>query len=121
MIKMKRIIFGFLCLFLFIFEVKSLSLPDELNEIVTADSLILINMDKNEVIYEKNPDKREILASLTKIMTAYTVIENVDNLNKVIKITDEDIIEGIRGAKKGGFTTCGVYDKSSANSKNEDR
>lgn len=26
----------------------------------------------------------------------------------------EDIIEGVRGAKKGGFTVCGVFDKSSA-------
>ncbi|MBQ8766849.1 MAG: HAD family phosphatase [Clostridia bacterium] len=29
-------------------------------------------------------------------------------------IVFEDIIEGIRSAKKGGFITCGVYDKSSA-------
>lgn len=29
-------------------------------------------------------------------------------------IVFEDIIEGIRGAKKGDFTVCGVYDKSSA-------
>lgn len=28
-------------------------------------------------------------------------------------IVFEDIIEGIRSAKKGGFDTCGVYDKSS--------
>lgn len=28
-------------------------------------------------------------------------------------IVFEDIIEGIRGASKGGFITCGVYDKSS--------
>lgn len=29
-------------------------------------------------------------------------------------IVFEDILEGISGAKKGNFTTCGVYDKSSA-------
>ncbi len=28
-------------------------------------------------------------------------------------IVFEDIVEGVRGAKKGGFTVCGVYDKSS--------
>lgn len=34
-------------------------------------------------------------------------------------IVFEDIIEGIRSAKKGGFITCGVYDKSSAKDKEE--
>ncbi len=29
-------------------------------------------------------------------------------------IVFEDIIEGVRSAKKGGFITCGVFDKSSA-------
>lgn len=36
-------------------------------------------------------------------------------------IVFEDIIEGIRSAKKGGFTTCGVYDKSSAKDEDEIR
>ncbi|MBR5202715.1 MAG: HAD family phosphatase [Clostridia bacterium] len=36
-------------------------------------------------------------------------------------IVFEDIIEGIRGAKKGNFTTCGVYDKSSAKDEDEIR
>ncbi len=36
-------------------------------------------------------------------------------------IVFEDIIEGIRGAKKGNFTVCGVYDKSSADDEEEIR
>ncbi len=36
-------------------------------------------------------------------------------------IVFEDIIEGIRSAKKGGFITCGVFDKSSAKDENEIR
>lgn len=36
-------------------------------------------------------------------------------------IVFEDIIEGIKGAKKGGFITCGVYDKSSAKDEAEIR
>ena len=35
-------------------------------------------------------------------------------LNPCDCIVFEDILPGIRGAKKGGFTVCGVYDKSSA-------
>ncbi len=36
-------------------------------------------------------------------------------------IVFEDIIEGVRGAKKGNFTVCGVYDKSSAHDESEIR
>ncbi len=36
-------------------------------------------------------------------------------------IVFEDIIEGIRGAKKGDFITCGVFDKSSAKDEDEIR
>ena len=36
-------------------------------------------------------------------------------------IVFEDIIEGIRGAKKGNFITCGVFDKSSAKDEDEIR
>ena len=36
-------------------------------------------------------------------------------------IVFEDIIEGIRSAKKGGFITCGVFDKSSEKDENEIR
>ena len=36
-------------------------------------------------------------------------------------IVFEDIIEGIRGAKKGNFTVCGVFDKSSAKDEDEIR
>ena len=36
-------------------------------------------------------------------------------------IVFEDIIEGVRGAKKGNFTVCGVYDKSSAEDEDEIR
>lgn len=36
-------------------------------------------------------------------------------------IVFEDIIEGIRGAKKGNFITCGVFDRSSAKDEDEIR
>lgn len=36
-------------------------------------------------------------------------------------IVFEDIIEGIRGAKKGNFAVCGVFDKSSAKDEDEIR
>ena len=95
---MKKIIYFIILFILIIPTVKCLPLPIE----VTADSVVLINLDNDQIIYEKNPDNEEILASLTKIMTAYTVIENVEDLEEKIKITEEDI------ANLYGFTCIGL-------------
>lgn len=95
---MKRYI---LIIFLFLLSlniVKATPLPVD----VTADSAFLFNLDKNEVVYTKNPDKVEILASLTKIMTVYTTIKNVENLDKKITITEKDL------ANLYGFTQAGL-------------
>ena len=88
---MKKILFIILLSIISI-NVKAVTLPVE----VKADSAILINLDENEVIYEKNPDKVQILASLTKIMTAYTALQHIDNLNEKITITEKDI-RGLEG------------------------
>lgn len=95
---MKRIIVILILFFILITPVKALPLPID----VTADSVVLYNLDKDQIIYSKNPDKQQILASLTKIMTAYTVIENVEDLNKKVKITEKDI------ADLYGFTCIGL-------------
>lgn len=95
---MKKILFLLIIFTLFITSTKALTLPID----ITADSAALINMDSNEIIYGKNPDKKEILASLTKIMTVYTVLENVDNLDQEIIITEKDI------ANLYGFTCAGL-------------
>ncbi len=42
-------------------------------------------------------------------------------LNASDCVVFEDIIEGVRGAKKGNFIVCGVYDKSSAKDEDEIR
>lgn len=99
---MKKIFFIFIIFILSITTIKALPLPEEIDKLITADAVLLLNTDTNEVIYERNPDKEEILASLTKIMTAYTVIENVPDLNKKITITEEDI------AALWGFTCIGL-------------
>lgn len=97
MIKKSIIIILFL-LVLPLTITKAIELPVE----VTADSVALLNADSNELIYGKNEDKMEIMASLTKIMTAYTVINNIDNLNTKITVTEKDI------ANLYGFTCAGL-------------
>lgn len=95
---MKKILFFICCFFLIIPITNCLELPVD----VTADSVILVNLDNDQVVYEKNPDKKQILASLTKIMTAYTVIDNVDDLNEKVTITEDDLYNLY------GFTCAGL-------------
>lgn len=95
---MKKVLF-FICLFIIIFSTpKALELPVD----ITAESAILINTTNDKIVYTKNADQREILASLTKIMTAYAVINNVENLNARITVTEQDI------ANLEGFTCVGL-------------
>ena len=95
---MKRIIVA-LIIFLIPFTiVKAVDLPVD----ITADSAILVKKDNHEIIYSKNADKEEIMASLTKIMTAYTVINHVGDLNERIIINENDI-GGLEG-----FTIVGL-------------
>lgn len=95
---MKKIFYIIILFLLSINIVKAVELPVD----VTADAVVLMNLDTEQIIYTKNPDKKEILASLTKVMTAYVVIKNVEDLNKKVTITEEDIY-GL-----WGFTCVGL-------------
>ena len=95
---MKKVIL-FICIFIFIVSTpKALELPVD----ITAQSAILINSTDGKIVYTKNADQRQILASLTKIMTAYAVINNVENLNTRVTITEQDV------ANLAGFTCIGL-------------
>lgn len=61
---------------------------------LSAKSVILINAQTNEIVYEKNAYERRGMASTTKIMTALIALEK-GNQKKVITAKDEDVrIEG---------------------------
>lgn len=51
------------------------------NFTVNSEAAVLINLDKDIVVYEKNPTKKIYPASLTKIMTAMIVLDNVKDLD----------------------------------------
>ncbi|MBP1560771.1 MAG: D-alanyl-D-alanine carboxypeptidase [Oscillospiraceae bacterium] len=51
------------------------------NFTVSSEAAVLINLDKDIVVYEKNPTKKMYPASLTKIMTAIVVLDNVKDLD----------------------------------------
>lgn len=96
---MKKVFVFFLfLLFLFPKNINASALPVE----VSASGVILYDIKKEKAIYEKNPDEQKVLASLTKIMTAYTVLNRVDNLKEKVRIEEKDLYNLY------GFTQIGL-------------
>ena len=62
---------------------------------ISAESAILWDVQTEQVLYEKSPDKRHLIASTTKIMTALVVAEQCNVLDRV-RITKEAV--GIEGS-----------------------
>lgn len=58
----------------------------------TSESISLINLDLNTMVYEKNPNQRRGPASVTKIMTYIVAVENVPDLKgTVVNVKDETL------------------------------
>ncbi len=79
-----------------------------------SDCLLLISADNSEVIFAKNEGKQTSPASLTKIITAVVVLENCDNLNQLVTVTESAIkeLDGT-GSSLGGLQAdeqVSVYD-----------
>ena len=70
---------------------------------VQSKNAILYNLKDDKVIYEKSPDDRVNIASLTKIMTALVAIENIDDYNKQIIITRKMLENLPNDLSKVGF------------------
>lgn len=45
---------------------------------IRADSAVVIDYDTGEVLYQKNPDAMMVPASMTKVMTAYIIFEELE-------------------------------------------
>lgn len=58
---------------------------------VSSDKVLLINLNDDSILYEKNSDDKTYIASITKIMTAIVALENIDDLNANNKILYDDI------------------------------
>lgn len=69
---------------------------------ISAQNVILYNLNDNTVIYEKNSEERVSIASITKIMTSIVALENIDDLNDYVTITLKDF-NGTVGYSKAGF------------------
>lgn len=73
---------------------------------VSADAALLISLDGNSKIFEKNPDKQMYPAALVKIMTAVVILDNTtDVAGERITVT-QDVLDGLIGQSYNayGFT-----------------
>lgn len=95
--NMKKIVLTLFISFICIINIQALQ-----NVEINSKNAILYNLNDNNVIYEKNSEQIVQIASLTKIVTAITVIENVDDLQAQVTITD-DMIQGLDGYAKMGL------------------
>ncbi|WP_312461398.1 D-alanyl-D-alanine carboxypeptidase, partial [Proteiniclasticum sp.] len=64
-----------------LWEVKAITSPPE----ITAESVLVLDVESGEVIYEKNATTKHMIASTTKVMTAILAYENLE-MDKVITI-----------------------------------
>ena len=62
----------------------------------SAQGMVTMEVSTKTVIYQKNPHKKLPMASTTKILTAITVVENIADLDKKIKIPKEAV--GVEGS-----------------------
>jgi D-alanyl-D-alanine carboxypeptidase (penicillin-binding protein 5/6) len=68
------------------FEIKKLRGPIPS---ISADRVIIVDPASQDVLFEKNPDKRGAIASTTKLLTALLVVEAGD-LDKIITVEKSD-------------------------------
>lgn len=104
---MKKIIKYLLVIFIFFicFDVQA----EEIDGIL-SQNIIMYNLNDDEIIYEKNSNDRVNIASLTKIMTAIVSIENINDYNQSILITNtmlKDVTNdlSVAGFKAGDIAT----------------
>ena len=58
-----------------------------------SDSILLVNMDTNQVVFEKDADSKRYPASTTKIMTYIIVAENIDDFENTRVPIKKSVLE----------------------------
>lgn len=93
---MKKLI---LFLVLLCYQINVFALPE-----IKSPCVSFYQLDKEEVLYEKNANKEISIASLTKIMTASVALDLIENLDAKVVLTAKDF-KGLReqNASVAGF------------------
>lgn len=74
----------------------------DLNEMLSPN-IYLYDLNNNEVVYEKNSNEICDIASLTKILTVITALDNLSDINQKVTITSEIINSVEPGAARAGL------------------
>ena len=95
----------YLLILLLPISIKALTYPE-----INSKKAIIYDLTTNEIIYEKNSEDVTSIASLTKIMTTITAIENIKDLEEKVTITKEMLNQvrwdaSIAGLKVGDVVT----------------
>lgn len=70
---------------------------------ISAEYVLLYNLNDNKVLYEKNKSEKTQIASLTKMMSTYVGILNIHNLEDKVIIGANDFAS-LDGYSKAGFS-----------------
>ena len=68
-------------------QAKNPSTPNDVPQVIGA-SAVLMDLESGQILYERNPNARLAIASITKIMTAIVAIEK-GNLDSIVTIGPE--------------------------------
>ncbi len=71
---------------------------------IKSQTVLLKNLDTNEVLLERNSDKKVAIASLTKLMTVYVLLNSEKDLNQTVTINQKTLDKLVNeGASLSGF------------------
>ena len=59
---------------------------------INSKYAVLYNLNDDKIIYEKNPNEKIKIASLTKIMTTLVALENIEDIKQTTTIKEEALI-----------------------------
>ena len=82
--------------------------PESLEDILTSQSIVVLDEGSGKLLYSKDPFKKMAPASLTKIMTAIVLLDSKRDLKETITIKHDIYVrsDGVSlGLKKGDKTT----------------
>lgn len=101
---MKRLILNSLCCFLltlcFCSKIEAHEFPFE----IKGEYAILMSLDDEQIIFEKNSDEKMYPASMTKVMTVYVALQHITNLDETITL-NRNMFKGLveANASVAGF------------------
>lgn len=76
----------------------------KVNGKIKSQTVLLKNLETDEILLEKNSDKKVAIASLTKLMTVYVLLNSGKELNETVTISQKTLDELVKeGASLSGF------------------